>query len=759
VNKTGAQTFQKYGPALRTGCGSGGYVEAQACAVSGNTSAWLFEISEWGNLPKNLSDYHAKWYHNALPLYLSAVKATRINVSENPGSGVVPTFPENDTSTYYPIASPSLKITARPIPEFGDPHNGFLVAWDGSACENIAYAKAMGYDYVMYMSGMENCPGPINLKFYIEAPHYFTPQWEIDLTRNYTQSQIDSYENWFSLKSNGSFPGNIATGWFHTKDRFRPIPDLQRQDVIDYLVVKALNEIEKRENPSKGFYFGGWSWDVPQLDGDFWSDLQKLDFYPSRANGTGRQVTISYWTGTCSGIVKGNYTTYPCFRDGYAAYYKKLFSETAKYRPGFSVYLEPYNMWSSYVRDVVNRPDAQQLRPTIMCSESAKIDFLTDPRILSYMPATDLCSDTPDSSTHVKNLDLAGQLAVKGAWFNWYGRIGGTGDFAPLNSMREVPARLKMIRVLPAWDNLNGVPLNLRSFNSRIYESTESYADLNLIYSRNPKNSKIYAVVLNSSNVGIPGNYVAYKLNDLMVPTSEVQAGSFVNGRFYLSPGAYILSENNVTYHANNSENLINNTKNISETPKPKPEIIVNKTPEIKEFSEFREFILKTKVNLTDKQKRKAIKDLVIQRGKSSIDFSGKNIDLTGFNESAVEISEYSIYVDSENFPALDVPARLTFGNVPREYALLRNGVECRFPQCNVVSHDSGYLVVDVRGFSNYTVVVGYGYQGTYVKQDLQDIMVDGLGTFGASFVSWIEILVLLGVIALGVGLVTRYKK
>jgi len=44
-------------------------------------------------------------------------------------------------------------------------------------------------------------------------------------------------------------------------------------------------------------------------------------------------------------------------------------------------------------------------------------------------------------------------------------------------------------------------------------------------------------------------------------------------------------------------------------------------------------------------------------------------------------------------------------------------------------------------------------YTAAYNKSDFQNIVVDGLGTAGASFVSWIDLIVLLIVIGFIVGI------
>lgn len=50
-------------------------------------------------------------------------------------------------------------------------------------------------------------------------------------------------------------------------------------------------------------------------------------------------------------------------------------------------------------------------------------------------------------------------------------------------------------------------------------------------------------------------------------------------------------------------------------------------------------------------------------------------------------------------------------------------------------------------------------YNGTYTTNDFQNIVVDGLGTAGASVVSWISLIVLLAVLGLVVGMFVKLGK
>src|SRR3989344_4788897 len=200
-----------------------------------------------------------------------------------------------------------------------DYRNFYGIGWRGSACDNIDYAKSMGYDFVMYQNGMEKCSNNKNLGFFFEAPDTFgypDNVQKIYLTRVYSGSQITSYSDFFLWKSNDVFPYNLATGWFSTTSIFKPLPDFQRQEIIDMVINSVLAEIPRRENKANNFYFAGYSWDVATLNGDLWSNMQSIG---------GKQVTIKNWTGTDSGVLHpGKTFQYSAYKDGLAAFRKKL---------------------------------------------------------------------------------------------------------------------------------------------------------------------------------------------------------------------------------------------------------------------------------------------------------------------------------------------------------------------------------------------------------------------------------------------------
>ncbi len=83
---------------------------------------------------------------------------------------------------------------------------------------------------------------------------------------------------------------------------------------------------------------------------------------------------------------------------------------------------------------------------------------------------------------------------------------------------------------------------------------------------------------------------------------------------------------------------------------------------------------------------------------------------LISLDAEAIQIGENSIFVDSTQFPFLDVPARIVFENLGGTSRILLVDFEdngtfepCDPPQCTLVSFADGTLIFDVTGFTTYS--------------------------------------------------------
>jgi hypothetical protein len=427
-----------------------------------------------------------------------------------------------------------------------DFRNFYGIAWRGTACDNLAYAKAMGYDYVMYMDGMKSCPASdkANMSFYINQPEdvfgsaYYIDR--IDVTKTYTQAQKDSFNSGFVWKGNSTnqpFPYNLATGWWFTNISFRPLVDYQQQKMIDAVANYSVNRVKSLEDLSVNFRFGGYAWDVPDLEGDWWTERQAGYTGTSWTCGSrpcaGNGVTLGAWNnGVDSGAIHSGIThEYATYSNGRAAMMVKLFSETKKVFPNMKLIYEPYHLYD-WIKVVQARSDKLQLMPTdsvLLSQESGDsvsndIEFLTDTRIYtSGLVTKDYVAWTsPDNHDQSRNLVVVGNAAIAGSWMGYYGRFGGTDGTPNYQSVKDVPYKLRLLRVIDNWENMNAVPLASRVWNSssKVYSSSVSHADMNVIYSVHPKTGAYYAVVLNKDvgKIKLPTGVTVkevYNVNDL----------------------------------------------------------------------------------------------------------------------------------------------------------------------------------------------------------------------------------------------------
>ena len=382
--------------------------------------------------------------------------------------------------------------------------NFFAVAWHNAPQDHIKYAKQMGYDYI----GINNLAAPsgyswiterAGLKFYLVNP-YWNKQYlfqgynsTLPLTRSYTTAEKDFYEKYMVWKSSEAFPNNLATGWFDgAGDRPYAMLDYQQQAVIDYAVEKIILAAKSFEDTSIGFTFAGVMFDVPRLKGDFhiWKD------------GANSWVNISYWTGSDSSLLHSGIThEYATYQDGLAAFYKQLKTRMKQAFPNSKLIHEPARLYrddwdDEWIKQIKDRADKNELTPDMLFQEFGGTEFVDDAR--NFNSGINITKDMVGSTQPLNNSSeygnrlIAAKAGINGAWYNWFGRMGKLG--IDKDTIENVAPRLKLIRVLPNWDNLSNVPLSSRSWDASIYQSPRSYADANVIYSRHWKTGKLFAV-------------------------------------------------------------------------------------------------------------------------------------------------------------------------------------------------------------------------------------------------------------------------
>ena len=377
----------------------------------------------------------------------------------------------------------------------------------------------MGYDYIG-LRGYENPanytsnPDAKGLKFYNIGPHHHAVRKFVTInssfinkTKIYSQPDIDFYNQNMAWKSTDSFPNNMATGSWNSSTSFSASWDFQQQTVIDKLVEQEIAIFKEFENVSLPFTFAGYMIDETRLMGAFWkwdSTLNKESF-----------IKLSEWTGSDSSLLHSGIThEYATYEEGMVAYYKKLNSRMRQEFPNAKWILEPYRLYSTagpynedWVYSIKDRADKNELIPDMLFQESSGAEFVDNVNIFNSgvnISKDMVGSSQPNSVGEDKNRLYAGKAGINGAWYNWFGRFGGTGDMPGFTSITAVYPRLKLIRVIPNWDNLNNIPLVNRSWDGSVYQSAkdgklQSYINSDVMYSRHWKNGKIFAV-FNTTN-------------------------------------------------------------------------------------------------------------------------------------------------------------------------------------------------------------------------------------------------------------------
>ena len=385
----------------------------------------------------------------------------------------------------------------------------------------MAYAKQMGYDYIVVRQRQYTNVGKYaaikgqlsGLKFYLSNPHYYYESGshgdhyhlrEINASTSYTQEQKDWYTKNKVCKNSESFADNLAKGWFSSSTQFISVWDFQQQAVIDAVINGIISAIKKYQDAIPNFNFSGYVIDAPRLTGDFkiWE------------NGSNKSVKLSDLTGGTSSCANVNHIhDYSSFEEGMAAFYKNLNSRLKTEFPNNSLkwIIEPYHLYStgsidSWIDKIKDRADKDELTPDMILQEAPSTGFVDNAN--NFNSGVNIAKNSVGISQRSKvdeyeNRLYAAKAGINGAWYNWHGQWGngvsGSSNMPNFQSIAEVYSRLKLIRCIPNWDNLNGVSLSERSWDGSVYQSKkdgkfQSYISGDLMYSRHPETGKLFVV-------------------------------------------------------------------------------------------------------------------------------------------------------------------------------------------------------------------------------------------------------------------------
>ncbi|BBO17633.1 conserved hypothetical protein [Candidatus Brocadia pituitae] len=372
---------------------------------------------------------------------------------------------------------------------------------------DIKYARQMGYEYIAINPSVSpkeyhrntECAG---LKFYLVNPHFYPQvlagyERDIDITKPVSEAAKEYYNQRMVWRSNDPFPHNLATGYQHAGDaeKISVIWDFQQQAVIDEVVEQIIRLAKSYEDEGLPFTFGGYIMDEPRLEGEFY----RLD-----EKGKNIPVGLSYWTGTDSGLVHDTIThEYATYSDGKVAFYRQLRARLAEEFENPRWIVQPSVLYSEvdtdeWIYQIKDRADKDALTPDMLSQKhGGHADFVDEEK--NFNSGVDITKDAVGISQsgeadEYKNRLFAAKAGIHGAWYNW------CGDGMPeFHDISEIHPRLKLIRCLPNWDNLNKVTLPDRAWDGSVYRSTKSYASGDVMYSRHPVTEKLFAVFLTLS--------------------------------------------------------------------------------------------------------------------------------------------------------------------------------------------------------------------------------------------------------------------
>ncbi|MBW7941669.1 MAG: hypothetical protein H3C64_04545, partial [Candidatus Kuenenia stuttgartiensis] len=390
--------------------------------------------------------------------------------------------------------------------------NIYGIHWNDKPSEDVSYARQMGYDSIAINPSSEvedyhNNPNCTGLKYYLINPQWY-PQIlsgysrAIDITQPLSEEAKEFYNQRMVWKNHEPFPYNLATGYHPagSSEQFYVMWDFQQQAVIDEVVENIISLAKSYENPGLPFTFGGYIIDEPKLAGEFY----RLD-----ETGNNISVDLSYWTGADLGLVHGAIThEYATYSEGMAAFYKKLRTRISQEFTNSKWIVQPTLLYSEsdndeWIYQVKVRADKDELTPDMLSQKSPQnTNYVDDAN--NFNAGVDITKDKVGNSQtneadEYRNRLFAAKAGINGGWYNWFGWFGDTGDMSGFKSITEVSPRLKLIRCIPNWDNLNNVPLSERTWDGSVYHSTKSYAGSDVMYSRHPKTGKLFAVFLTLS--------------------------------------------------------------------------------------------------------------------------------------------------------------------------------------------------------------------------------------------------------------------
>jgi len=193
----------------------------------------------------------------------------------------------------------------------------------------------------------------------------------------------------------------------------------------------------------------------------------------------------------------------PCLNDGIDFSQRQGEIEYLKLMKNYFVGELKFKGWSGNPWTIPNYADAYPTLPIdLLYIESGKEQW-NNPSTWGNIPAKvvsvqlpgDRSGATQPTADYALALKTLGSAAAVGAWFGWYGEA----SVDNTSAQNQATNSTQLARALPNWDNLVNAGSRSWNYTTKVYTSSNSYADPNIIYSRHAKTKKIFVVWQNTN--------------------------------------------------------------------------------------------------------------------------------------------------------------------------------------------------------------------------------------------------------------------
>ena len=256
---------------------------------------------------------------------------------------------------------------------------------------------------------------------------------------------------------------------------------------------------------------------MPQPHGDFNAFVEKGGHF-------NRQTTLAHWTGFDGTPERaGIRHDYPTYFEGYFEFFRSLMERARAVNPNAKFIVEPYDIYGNWLKyfggDFIKSKgaDAKKYAADFIWSEGSSTAFATDKRVSA---AGYTCADVGNSSPSIfsepEMRNVAALAATCGSWTSFFGRYGGYNTAPRAVSIRDIPARIKLGKLVPVWENLNNTPLEMRKYENGIYKSPTAYMSPDVYWAVQPERGRIvFVFITERGEVEIPDGWEIESLHHL----------------------------------------------------------------------------------------------------------------------------------------------------------------------------------------------------------------------------------------------------